>query len=196
MKRQAIWNDIREKMSGKRTRNDAVTARKNKKSSAPHDIIVQRLTSEPESREQQRRAHRERPLFPTSETINHVSVDSGQTLPPGEVLPIILGASVPPGPENPYPISDQTIRFSILYFRHMTSQFAPYFRQTFRVTQLSCLLFIVSGSVLACCFLVRVFIFSICSVQCPRRHVNAKIVPYPRPKGKIHTLFQTRNASK
>ena len=30
---------------------------------------------------------------------------------------IFLGGAVPPGPENPYPISDQNIRFSIPYFR-------------------------------------------------------------------------------
>ena len=32
-------------------------------------------------------------------------------------LIIFLGGGVPPGPENPYPISDQNIRFSIPYFR-------------------------------------------------------------------------------
>ena len=31
----------------------------------------------------------------------------------GEALIIFLGGGVPPGPENPYPISDQNIRFSI-----------------------------------------------------------------------------------
>ena len=35
----------------------------------------------------------------------------------GGVLIIFLGGVVPPGPENPYPISDQNIRFSIPYFR-------------------------------------------------------------------------------
>ena len=35
----------------------------------------------------------------------------------GGVLIIFLGGSVPPSPENPYPISDQNIRFSIPYFR-------------------------------------------------------------------------------
>ena len=35
----------------------------------------------------------------------------------GGVLIIFLGGGVPPGPENPYPISDQNIRFSIPYFR-------------------------------------------------------------------------------
>ena len=33
------------------------------------------------------------------------------------VLIIFLGGGVPPSPENPYPISDQNIRFSIPYFR-------------------------------------------------------------------------------
>ena len=33
------------------------------------------------------------------------------------VLIIFLGGGVPPGPENPYPISDQNIRFSTPYFR-------------------------------------------------------------------------------
>ena len=35
----------------------------------------------------------------------------------GGVLIIFLGGSVLPGPENPYPISDQNIRFSLPYFR-------------------------------------------------------------------------------
>ena len=35
----------------------------------------------------------------------------------GGVLIIFLGGGVPPSPENPYPISDQNIRFSIPYFR-------------------------------------------------------------------------------
>ena len=35
----------------------------------------------------------------------------------GGVLIIFLGGGVPPGPENPYPISDRNIRFSIPYFR-------------------------------------------------------------------------------
>ena len=36
---------------------------------------------------------------------------------PGGVLIIFLGGGVPPGPENPYPISDQNIWFSVPYFR-------------------------------------------------------------------------------
>ena len=35
----------------------------------------------------------------------------------GGVLIIFLGGGLPPGPENPYPISDQNIRFSTPYFR-------------------------------------------------------------------------------
>ena len=46
---------------------------------------------------------------------------------PGGVLTIFLGGGVPPGPENPYPISDQTIRFSVPYFRP-DSKCIPYFR--------------------------------------------------------------------
>ena len=36
---------------------------------------------------------------------------------PGRVLIIFLGGGVPPGPEIPYRISDQNIRFSVPYFR-------------------------------------------------------------------------------
>ena len=36
---------------------------------------------------------------------------------PGGVLVIFSGGGVPPGPENPYPISDQNIAFSIPHFR-------------------------------------------------------------------------------
>ena len=46
--------------------------------------------------------------------LSHVSLGSRGE---GGVLGLILGGSVPPGPENPYPISDQNIRFSIPYFR-------------------------------------------------------------------------------
>lgn len=52
MKRQAAWNDLAAKMSRKRTRTDAMSARKNKKgSNAPHEIIVQRLASEPDNKQ-------------------------------------------------------------------------------------------------------------------------------------------------
>ena len=52
MKRQALWNDLQAKMSGKRTRNDAMSGRKKKSgSSAPHEIIVQRLASEPDTKQ-------------------------------------------------------------------------------------------------------------------------------------------------
>ena len=44
---------------------------------------------------------------------------------PGGVLIIILGGGVPPGPENPYPISDQSIRFSIPYFRPESQNVYP-----------------------------------------------------------------------
>ena len=40
-------------------------------------------------------------------------------------LIIILGGGVPPGPENPYPISDQNIWFTIHYFR--PNNFHPVF---------------------------------------------------------------------
>ena len=35
----------------------------------------------------------------------------------GGLVILFSGGGVPPGPENPYPISDQDIRFSIPYFR-------------------------------------------------------------------------------
>ena len=35
----------------------------------------------------------------------------------GGLLMMFLGGGVLPGPENPYPISDKNIRFSIPYFR-------------------------------------------------------------------------------
>ena len=52
MKRQALWNDLQAKMSGKRTRNDAMSGHKKKSgSSAPHEIIVQRLASEADTKQ-------------------------------------------------------------------------------------------------------------------------------------------------
>ena len=41
------------------------------------------------------------------------------------VLIIFLGGGVPPGPENPYLISDQNIRFSIPYFRSDSQNVYP-----------------------------------------------------------------------
>ena len=43
----------------------------------------------------------------------------------GGLLLIFLGWGVPPGPENPYPISDQNIRFSIPYFRPVSQNVYP-----------------------------------------------------------------------
>ena len=52
MKRQQVWNDLQAKMSGKRTRSDALSGRKKKSgSTAPHEIIVQRLASEPDTKQ-------------------------------------------------------------------------------------------------------------------------------------------------
>ena len=52
MKRQAVWKELGEKMSGKRRGNDAISGRKKKAtSSAPHEIIVQRLASEPDTKQ-------------------------------------------------------------------------------------------------------------------------------------------------
>ena len=44
------------------------------------------------------------------------------------VLIIFLGGGVSPGPENPYPISGQNIRFSIPYFQTWLSKCIPDFR--------------------------------------------------------------------
>ena len=50
--------------------------------------------------------------------INHVLATYEQHMFLGcRFLKDILGGGVPPGPENPYPISDQNIRFSVPYFR-------------------------------------------------------------------------------
>ena len=43
----------------------------------------------------------------------------------GRVLNIFLGGGVPPSPENPYPISDQNILFSIPYFRPNSQNVYP-----------------------------------------------------------------------
>lgn len=54
MKRQGVWNDLQAKMSGKRTRKDAMAMSGRKKkagSSAPHEIIVQRIASEPDTKQ-------------------------------------------------------------------------------------------------------------------------------------------------
>lgn len=51
MKRQDVWNELRRKMGTKRTKVDAGTRGKNKKGNAPHEIIVQRLTAEPDNKQ-------------------------------------------------------------------------------------------------------------------------------------------------
>ena len=43
----------------------------------------------------------------------------------GGLLMMFLGGGVLPGPENPCPISDQNIRFSILYFRPESQNLYP-----------------------------------------------------------------------
>lgn len=48
-KRKATWDRLKNQMNDKRTKPDAV--RKNKGSSAPHEIIVQRLASEPDNKQ-------------------------------------------------------------------------------------------------------------------------------------------------
>ena len=50
---QATWEHLQTQSSGKRTRVDAMSARKNRKrsSSAPHEIIVQRHASEPDNKQ-------------------------------------------------------------------------------------------------------------------------------------------------
>ena len=50
-KRNAIWDDLEAKMTGKRTKNDAMNNKRNKKGSAPHEIVVQKLSSEPDSKQ-------------------------------------------------------------------------------------------------------------------------------------------------
>ena len=48
-KRKVTWDRLKQQMSNKRTKPDA--ARKTKSSSAPHEIIVQRLASEPDNKQ-------------------------------------------------------------------------------------------------------------------------------------------------
>ena len=48
-KRKATWDRLKQQMTAKRTKPDAT--RKAKSQSAPHEIIVQRLTSEPDNKQ-------------------------------------------------------------------------------------------------------------------------------------------------
>ena len=52
-KRNAIWDGLEAKMTGKRTKN-AMNNNRNKKGSAPHEIVVQKLSSEPDSKQTNR----------------------------------------------------------------------------------------------------------------------------------------------
>ena len=58
------------------------------------------------------------------EHLRHAAV-SGFPGDGGEALKVILGGGVPPGPENPYPISDKKLRFFIPYFRHDSPNVYP-----------------------------------------------------------------------
>ncbi len=49
-KRQALWEELQGKMAAKRTKIDA-NRQKNKTGSAPHEVIVQKLSSEPDSKQ-------------------------------------------------------------------------------------------------------------------------------------------------
>ncbi len=49
-KRQALWEELQGKMAAKRTKIDA-NRPKNKTGSAPHEVIVQKLSSEPDSKQ-------------------------------------------------------------------------------------------------------------------------------------------------
>ena len=48
-RRQQKWNELHDKMSNKRTRNEGNS--KKGSTSAPHEIIVQRLSSEPDNKQ-------------------------------------------------------------------------------------------------------------------------------------------------
>ena len=65
-KRNAIWDELEAKMMGKRTKNDAMNKR-NKKGSAPHKIVVQKLSSEADRTVNRRTGQYDQDnLFPSS----------------------------------------------------------------------------------------------------------------------------------
>ena len=47
---RAVWDELEAKMSAKRTKNDARSNKRSKKGSAPHEIVVQKHSSEPDSK--------------------------------------------------------------------------------------------------------------------------------------------------
>ena len=49
-KRTALWNELAQKMSAKHTRKDGQKCN-GKTQSAPHEVIVQRLSSEPDNKQ-------------------------------------------------------------------------------------------------------------------------------------------------
>ena len=111
---------------------------------------------------------------------------------------------MPPAPENPYPISDQNIRFSVPYFR-------PYSQNVYPISDpVMCGKF--GNSEWICGERdvrdapndVRVFFFAI-NVYGNTRYSKSGIpdqtdgiysLPISDKNGKIYTLFQTRNARK
>ena len=86
----------------------------------------------------------------------------------GGVLIIFLGGGVPPGPENPYPVSDQNIRFSIPYFRPDSQNAYPISDKMYTLFQTTLYGFTVYGTSWRPKRCSR-FFFSLRD-QCPRQH--------------------------
>ena len=80
----------------------------------------------------------------------------------GGALIILLGENVPPGAENPYPISDQNIRFFL--FQTRLSKSMPYFRPC--------------AGVVISAILNTVFYFFFLRYATPRQQVTAKMVSW------------------
>ena len=93
-------------------------------------------------------------------------------------LILTLGGGVPPGPENPYPIWDQNIWFTIPYFRPILHKCIPYFRPIFETFFF--------------CNSFHLFFLPFV-MHCLRWHIS--IYAIPGQKHKIDTLFQTKKAN-
>ena len=90
-------------------------------------------------------------------------------------LIIFLRGSVSPGPDNPYPISDQNIRFSIPYISDVTLKMYTLFQTMCGVVISATLNRIYSVPDFVTPLTMCAFFFF--ALQCPRQHVTAKMVP-------------------
>ena len=133
------------------------------------------------------------PLWLLADTLTELQLFRGMA--PGEggeggVLRIFLGGGVPPSPENPYPISDQNIRFSVPYFRPDSQNVYP-ISDPVMCGNFSSSQWIYDVRAFVAPETMFAFFFFVINVHSNTRHSKNYI---PDQTDGIYTLFQTKMA--